>query len=230
MFKEERQQGILKILNDKTFVSVNRLSQMLFISLPTVRRDLAELERQGLVVRNHGGAMRLGEGAYKIPLQFRSNHKMSQKQELCRNAARLVENGNVIFIDASTSAMHIADYITAQDVTVVTNGLPVATLLAERGIKTILAGGEVAENSLGCVGSDTEEFIKGFNFNLVFFSSYGVNDDGMIVDTSREEIGVRRAAFKSCERKVFLYTSDKEHLKAPFNLLTLKEVEVVIGE
>ncbi len=230
MFKEERQQEILKLLNEKTFISVNKLSKLLYISLPTVRRDLAELERQGLVVRNHGGAMKLEAGTYNIPLQFRSNYKTSEKLDLCKSAAKLLNNGDVIFADASTSVVHMADYITAKDITVVTNGLTTAMRFIQHGIKTILTGGDIDESSLCCVGRETEKFISEFNFNFVFFSSYGVNDKGMIVDTDRAAIGVRRVAFANCRQKVFLYTADKENLSAPYNLIPLDEVDIVIKE
>ncbi len=229
MFKEERQKQILEILNEKTFVSVSKLGELLYISLPTVRRDLAELESKGLIVRNHGGAMKLGEGAYMIPLQFRSNHKTAEKQELCKKAAKLISNGDVIFIDDSTSTMHIAEHITAQGVTVVTNGLPIAMILLEKGIKTILIGGDVFDVSYGCVGRDAERLVSQFNFNLAFFSSYGVNDRGMIVDTSHEEIGVRQTALERAQKKVFLYTADKKHLNAPYNLMSIDQVDVVIS-
>ncbi len=230
MIKEERQEKILELLNENTYVSVDKLSQLLFVSLPTVRRDLTALEKRGLIVRNHGGAMKLGDGAYNIPLQFRSNYKMTEKQELSRDAARLIRNGDVIFIDASTSTMHIADYISAKDITVVTNGLPVAALLSQKGIRVHICGGELAESSLAAVGSSAEEYISQFNFKLAFFSSYGVNESGMIIDTSLSEIAVRKAAFRNSEQKVFLVTRDKYNLSAPYNLIALSEVDIIISD
>ncbi len=230
MFKEERQQMILDRLNETSFVSVSELEKLLYISQPTVRRDLAELEKKGMIVRNHGGAMKLAEGAYQIPLAFRNHHKMPEKLDLCRSAASLIHNGDVIFMDASTSVLHIADYITAVDVTAVTNGMPCAMLLMQKGIRTFMTGGAVAENSLGCVGRAAERFVMDFNFNLTFFSSYGVSDRGMIVDTSLEEAELRRAVFAYTQKKVFLYTADKKNRTAPYNVLPLSEVEVVISD
>ncbi len=230
MLKEERQQMILDKLNETTFVSVTELEKLLYISQPTVRRDLKELEKKGMIIRNHGGAMKLEKGAYQIPLAFRNHHKLSEKHDLCRHAASLIRNGDVIFIDASTSVLHIADYITAKDVTAVTNGMPCAMLLTQKGIRTFVTGGEIAENSLGCVGRAAEQFITNFNFNLTFFSCYGVNDKGMIVDTSLAETELRRAVFYNTQKKVFLYTADKKNLSAPYNLIPLSEIEVVISD
>ncbi len=230
MLKEERQEKILEILKNDTYVSVEKLARLLYVSLPTVRRDLSELAAKGIIVRSHGGAMRLDEGRFQLPLNFRNHHKMPEKQEMCRRAARLISNGDIVFIDASTSVMHIADFITAKNVTVVTNGMPAAMLLSENGIKTYFTGGEVLSASHGCAGSRAEDFASEFNYSLAFFSSYGISESGMIVDTSYEETRLRKAVFKNAEKKVFLYSSEKINLSAPYNVIPLSEVEIVITE
>ncbi len=230
MLKKERQQKILDIVKEKKFVSVAYLSKVLFASLPTIRRDLSELHKNGMIIRNHGGAMCLNEGAYEIPLDFRSGLNLHEKLDMCKRAAKLISDGDVVYIDASTSTMHIADYITAQNVTVVTNGMPIAILLSKKGIKTFLTGGEVLSASLGCGGDFSKNIISSFNFNLAFFSSYGVNKNGMIVDTSLVETAIRKEVFKNTQKKVFLYTHDKENLDAPYNVIDLKDVDVVISD
>ncbi len=230
MYKEERQQKIIELLDENSYVSVNKLGKMLYVSLPTVRRDLCELEKKGLIVRNHGGAMRLSEGAYNIPLDFRNSYKAAQKHQLCKNAAKLIQSGDVIYIDASTSTMHIADFISAKDITVVTNGLPIASLLAKKGINVQMTGGVVKDYSLACVGSVAERFVSTFNFNFAFFSAYGVNSNNVIVDTSLEETAVRKAAFANSDKTVFICTSDKYGLQAPYNIVSIDEVDIIISD
>lgn len=229
MLKIERQQKILDIIREKSFASVPMLSKMLYVSLPTIRRDLTELQKSGLIIRSHGGAMILSEGSYQIPLDFRNGRNTHEKLEMCRKAARLISDGDIIFIDASTSTMHIADFITAKNVTVVTNGMPVAMLLAKKNIKTYFIGGEILPISLGCGGILSEEIVAKFNYNLVFFSSYGINEKGMIIDTSLVETALRKEVFKTCGKKVFLCTKDKEGLNAPYNLINVKDVDYVIS-
>ncbi len=226
--KSERQQKILRIVNDNNYVSVNKLSKLLYASLPTIRRDLAELEKEGVIKRNHGGAMRITEGSVLLPLEFRSAHNIHEKTEMCKKAAKLISDGDVIYIDASTSTMYIADYITAKDVTVITNGMPIATLLAKRGIKTYFTGGEVFPNSMGCSGKFAENIAQSFNYNLAFFSAYGVNEKGVIVDPSLPEISLRKEVFKNCEKTVFLYVKSKENLSAPYNLAHIDTIDIVI--
>ncbi len=229
MLKKERHQKILDIIKEKKFVTVNALSKTLFVSLPTIRRDLSELHNQGMIIRNHGGAMILSEGTYQIPLDFRNNYNTQKKLDMCRKAAKLISNGDVVFVDASTSTMHIADFITANNITVVTNGMPIAILLAKKNIKTIFVGGEVLPVSLGCGGELSKHIVSAFNYNLAFFSSYGINSNGMIVDTSLVETNLRKEVFKNCQKKVFLYTKDKERLTAPYNLISINDVDTIIS-
>ncbi len=229
MYKQERQQKILKILEERKYASVALLGKLLYASLPTIRRDLAELEQKGMIVKNHGGAMHAVEGTYQIPWDFRSGHNMQEKLEMCKRAAKLISDGDTVYIDASTSAINMADFITAQNVTVVTNGMPLAMLLCKKNIKTYLVGGEVSPFCMGSIGELAREMLSLFHFNLVFFSSYGVNEAGMIVDTSLSEVLMRKEAFKACDKKVFLYTKSKANLSAPYNLLPLDEIDVVIS-
>ncbi len=229
MLKEERQQQILEILEEKNFASVNLLSKILYASLPTIRRDLAELEKKGMIVRNHGGAMRIAEGTIPLPLDFRRGHNIHEKLEMCKEAASLISDGDTVFIDASTSVMNIADFITAQNVTVVTNGMPLAMLLCKKGIKTIFAGGEVSPVCMGCVGEIAINILSLFHFNSAFFSSYGINEKGMVVDTSLSETLMRKEVFKNCDKKVFLYTKNKENLSAPYNLIHINDIDILIS-
>ena len=229
MLKKERQQIMLDIIKEKQYASVSTLSKLLYASLPTIRRDLTELQKEGLIIRSRGGAMILSDGSYQIPLDFRTGRNTHEKIEMCRKAAKLISDGDVIFIDTSTSTMHIADFITAKNITVITNGMPVAILLAKKNIKTYFIGGEVFPQSLGCGGIISEDIVTKFNYNLVFFSSYGINEKGIVVDTSFAETALRKEVFKTCSKKVFLHTKDKEGLNAPYNLINVKDIDYIIN-
>ncbi len=228
MLKQERQQEILKILEEKTYAGVDFLAKALYASLPTIRRDLKELEKNGMIVRNHGGAMHAAKGTYQIPWDFRNGLNIHEKLEMCKRAAKLISDGDTVYIDASTTVINIADYITAQNVTVVTNGMPIAMILCKKNIKTYFIGGEVSPFCLGSTGEFGSDMLSLFHFNIAFFSSYGVNENGMIVDTSLPEVILRRQVFKSCDKKVFLHTKNKENLSASYNVILIKDVEVVI--
>lgn len=231
MFKEERYDKILKIIEQENYISADDLSRKLYVSLPTVRRDLAELHRRGQIIRSRGGAKKVNTENIVMPLNFRKTLNLPQKRKLCEAAAALIKENSLIFIDASSTVMQIADFITGNNsVTVVTNGIPLSVALSKKGIKTYCTGGEIQGQSLGFAGSYAEQFIAGFNFDVCFFSSKGVTEDGMIVDTSGPENMLRKAALRHSKKSVFLCDATKLNLTAPFNLAHISDISCVVTD
>ncbi len=229
MLKEERYDKILEILEGEKYISAHELSRRLFVSLPTIRRDLAELSRRNLIVRSHGGAKKVGADHAVMPLDFRKTISNTEKRRLCRAAAELVSDNDIIFIDASTTALQMAEFLSGKkSLTVITNGIPLASYLVQKGIKTCCVGGELSQSSLAFSGSLAEEFIQNFNIDAAFFSSYGINEIGMIVDASLSETQLRKVAIRQAKRSVFLCDSTKFMLSAPYNLMPLCNADYII--
>lgn len=231
MLKEERYDKILEILEEETYVSAEALSRKLYVSMPTIRRDLSRLQERNLIIRSHGGAKKLGSEHIVTPLNFRKSQNHIQKKKIAREATALISDGDIIFIDASTTALNMAEYIDGKkSVTVVTNGIPLSIALTEKGIKTYCTGGEIQKSSLGYAGSLTQSFVRNFNYDICFFSVYALNDNGQICDTSIEENLVRKAAIERSEKSVFLCDKSKIGLTAPYNLINKDEVDYIITD
>ena len=229
MLKEERYDKILNILEVEKYVSAEKLSKMLFVSLPTIRRDLAELSRRNQIIRSHGGAKKIQEEHIVAPLDFRQAVHATEKRMLCRAAANLVKDNNIIFIDSSTTTLQMADFLgDKKGITVITNGIPLATLLIKKGIKTYCTGGEIFGNSLAHFGSFAEEFIQRFNIDVLFFSCHGVNKKGMLTDPSLPETQIRKVAINQSEKTVFLCDESKFSLSTPYNLVSIQTLDYII--
>lgn len=229
MLKEERYDKILAILEEERYVSAARLSEMLYVSLPTIRRDLAELMRRNQIVRSHGGAKMIQPEHIVAPLDFRKTVHATEKRALCRRAATLVNDNDIIFIDASTTTLQMAEFLSdKKGITVITNGIPLAMLLVQKGIKTYCTGGEIFENSLAHFGSFAEEFIQRFNIDTLFFSCHGVSEKGMLTDPSLPETQIRKVAINQCKKTVFLCDETKLSLSTPYNLISLDGVDCII--
>lgn len=150
MLKEERYDKILTILEEESYISATKLSEMLYVSLPTIRRDLAELGRRNQIIRSHGGAKKIHHEHVVAPLNFRKTVRALEKRELCRSAAKLVQDNDIIFIDSSTTTLQMADFLgEKKGITVITNGITLATLLVKKGIKTYCTGGRNLREFLG---------------------------------------------------------------------------------
>lgn len=229
MLKEERYDKILSILDEEKYISAQKLSQLLFVSLPTIRRDLAELDRRNQIIRSHGGAKAIEPEHIVTPLDFRKTVNSLQKRMLCQAGANLVNDNEIIFIDSSTTTLQMADFLgEKKNITVITNGIPLATLLVQKGIKTYCTGGEIFQNSLAHFGSFAEEFIRRFNIDTMFFSCHGVNNKGMLTDPSLPETQIRTVAINQSKKTVFLCDKSKLSLSTPYNLISINDVDCVI--
>jgi len=229
MLKDERYDKILEILEDEQYISAIQLSKKLYVSLPTIRRDLAELQRRNQIVRSHGGAKKIHAEHIVTPLNFRKTVRANEKRMLCKEAANLVNDNDIIFIDSSTTTLQMADFLgEKKQITVITNGISLATLLVKKGIKTYCTGGEIFENSLAHFGSFAEEFIQRFNIDTLFFSCHGVNEKGMLTDPSLPETQIRKVAINQAKKTVFLCDETKFSLSTPYNLIPIQRIDCIV--
>ena len=229
MLKDERYDTILKILEEEKYVSSDALAKRLFVSMPTIRRDLAYLEKAKQIVRSHGGARKVSDEYTVMPLPFRETRNHMEKKQLCEAASKLIKEDSIVFLDGSTTVLQMTEYISPkQNVTVITNGIPALLLLIKKGIKAYSTGGELIENSMAYAGSFAEEFVRKFNIDICFFSSHGVNKEGVIVDTSLPETQLRRALVAQSAKSVFLCDKTKFGVTAPYNLTTVRNMDYIV--
>ncbi len=229
MLKEERYDKILEILEDEQYISAANLSKKLYVSLPTIRRDLAELQRRNQITRSHGGAKKIQAEHLVTPLNFRKTVHTTEKRALCKKAVSLVKDNDIIFIDASTTTLQMAEFLSdKKDITVITNGIPIASILVKKGIKTYCTGGEIFKNSLAHFGSFAEDFIQKFNLDAMFFSCHGINDKGMLTDPSLPETQIRKVAIAQSKKSVFLCDETKFSLSTPYNLTSIRTIDCII--
>ena len=230
MLKNQRQQEILDMLAKDNFISVHTLAERLFASLPTVRRDLTALEASGLVKRCHGGVM-LYEGKETSPVYFRQGKNAGEKARMAKAAATLLRVGDVIYADASSTVLHLADNIDKNGkYTVITNGLLAAKKFAEAGTLVYSTGGRLLTDSYAFVGHTAEESLDKYNADIMFFSAASLSDKGVISDWSEEECNMRVAMSKHAKIKVFVCDSTKFSTTSAFKLFPLSKVDYVVTD
>ncbi len=224
MFYSKRHEDILKILDERKSASVHFLSKELFVSEPTIRRDLDVLEKQGRVRRTFGGAVLSELLNREVPLSLREREGRGAKAIIAEMASDLLADGQVIFLDASSTASYLVEHIAKhKDMTVITNSPKTSLALAEKKVRSYCTGGLMLENSIACVGQLAESFIKNFNADIFFFSCRGVSEDGMLTDSSIEESELRRVMMANSKQPAFLCTSDKIGKKYMYNLCSLQK-------
>ena len=201
----EREEQILKLLEGEG-AELSDLAKRLFISLPTLRRDLIKLEKKGLITRSHGKcALKKKSPDEKIPFSLRSEEGSEAKIKMARAAAELVQDGDTVMLDASTSAYNIIPYLAEKkNILVITSGAKAAILLAHYGIKNISSGGIMINSSFSYTGADAIASISRYNADIAFFSCRALSDSGEPSDNSIEENDIRRAMMRNSKRRYLL--------------------------
>lgn len=209
---KDREKSILEILVKEKRATVGDLAARLYISAPSIRRDLASLERQKLIKRVHGGAV-IDDSAMsqiKIPFLVREYEESSAKTEMAKEAIELVNDGDVIFLDASTSAYNIIPLLgEKRDIIVVTNGVKALQMLAQMNIPTVSTGGELIGSCMALVGEDACETVKRYRANVCFFSCRGMSADGSLTDIAPKENHVRKRMIENSKSSYLLCGKNK---------------------
>ena len=231
MLKKERQYAILNTIKERKYCTVNFLSKQLFVAPITIRRDLSEMENAGLLNRCFGGATIPDYENREIPFEMRNKSNFSEKEKLAKKAAKLINNGDVIFLDASSTVSHITKYLSKeQNLTVITNSTLIAEKLKEKHIICYLTGGRSVENSFALVGNIAEKTLSDLYANLFFFSSQGIDENGMISDQSEAESTIRRIMLKNSKEQYFLFDGSKFKKRFAFKLCSVKDLSGIITD
>ena len=228
---KEREKEILKLLLARKKITVNELSKLLFTSESSIRRDLVRLENQQLVKRIHGGAV-IEENSIstlKIPFVMRELEQSDAKIKIAKQAIEYINDYDVIFLDASSSAYSLVPFLAVKNhLTVITSGTKTLVKLGEYGIKAISTGGELLPSCQSLVGEEAYRTIESFNANSVFFSCRGLSDDGFLTDISDSENNVRRKMIAHSKNAYLMCASNKLGQKYFHNLCTVKDISKVI--
>ena len=208
MLKSKRKQLILeKVMKDK-FVSLEYLVKALETSESTVRRDLDELESERKLRRVHGGAESLHFLQEEESNQEKSIKNIQEKTRIAQKAASLIQEYDVIFIDAGTTNELLVNELHDPSVTVVTNSIHHATKLVERNIPTVIIGGVVKRSTDASIGGVALNQIGQLNFDKAFIGMNGI-DDGFFTTTDMEEGAVKRAILENAKRTYVLADASK---------------------
>lgn len=206
MFGIERRNHILSLLHDKKSITVQEAAEMFEVTEETIRRDLRAMETQGLIVRTHGGAILADDINMEISLEIREGINIKGKSAIGKLAASLVQNGDTLFLDASTSSLYVAKHLKQKKgLTVITNAERIILELAScSDINVISTGGFLRKKSLSCVGRAAETAVSSYHADKVFFSSKGFSPQLGATDSNEQESVIRKLMITHSKEVVYL--------------------------
>ena len=229
MQKEERLSNILDLVEARNFVSVEAISQEIGVSESTVRRDLSILSKQGKLVRYHGGARGIAEEKIALPMYIREAQNAGIKNKIAETAANLICEDSVIFIDSSSSCFYLSKYLKHyHNIIVVTNSIALGSYLKSMNFKVYCLGGEMLDYASATAGPIAIDAISNFCIDVCFFSSYGINENGVIVDPAEAETQLRRAVIENSSSSVFLCDNHKFGRNSSYVLSPLSNIDYMV--
>lgn len=209
MLKEERQQKILEILNAEQKVITSDLSERLSVSEDTIRRDLKELDNQGLIKRVYSGALRKGPPV--VDFFSRQNIASDIKTKLAQKALRFIEDGQVLLIDGSTTNLHLVNQLPLSlKATIITNSPPISMALSNhKDVEVIMLGGILFKQSMINLGVQTVESLNTMVADLYIMGIYNIDAEMGISVPTLSECLVKRKMVEVSTEKIALVTKDK---------------------
>lgn len=219
---------ILDILKEQGYVTVKYLTEQLHYSTATINRDLNDLKKQKLIRRHYGGAELIEQKG--TPLVFRYHKMRPVKNIIGKKAAEFIEDGDTVFIDASTTCQCIGQYITKKkDITVITNNMILASYLSEHNIKCICLGGSVVEIPYMLGGPDTVEQARKYHADKVFFATGGITEKGLITDGEIHHY-LRYTMLKNSDKVFYLADHNKVNKKWNRVVCDFSSIDCVISD
>ena len=229
--KDNATQDILRYLQKAETASIEEIASTFFISPSSVRRKLNVLQEKGLVVRTHGGA-RLNRNEDLFPsFSFRSHQNSFEKKKIAMMSTEFIKDGDFIFLDGSTSAFFLAEYLTHfKNIKVMTNGIDTISILSKYNIEAYSTGGKISEtNRSVLVGQNAINTVAHYHADIFLFSAQSMDREGNIYDCFEEENFVRLAMMKNASQKVFLCDDSKLNRSSVFRLYGIQDIDQIVS-
>ena len=204
MLKSKRQSLITEELSRQGFVLISSLSEIFDCSEETIRRDLKEMEKDGQLVRTHGGAFVIDQFDKSYPTDLRKTMLHAEKEKMAKAALRYIKSSEVIFLDSSTTCLTLASELirSNMEITVITNSLLICNLCNEynTNINLICAGGVFRRRTTSFTDYHTIDFLEKYHADACFISPPKVTMQHGLSDNHLSEARVREKMIQQADR------------------------------
>lgn len=234
-FARERQEHILRIVEEHGRARVSELAAQFGVSAVTIRKDLVVLETERRLVRTHGGAINVDRSRPELAFEIRERLQADEKARIGAVAAALVHDGESIVMDASTTALSVARHLKARggwsQLTVITNGLRLASELAGHpGITVLMLGGRVRWEALSVVGQLGDGLFRRVNVQKAFLGAAGFTPESGLADAQDEEAQIKRAMVAAAHEVIAIVDHTKWERAAFATFCPTDKVTIVLTD
>ena len=231
MLPAERKRKIVDTVTEQEGCSVAELAEMLDVSKATIRRDLRDLEDEGLVERSHGGALPVRTVASEQSYSQRGVQNLDAKRAIAARACQEFQDEQVVFFDSGTTTMEVAkqapndvDFIAA------TNSPQLALELADNGRDVKVTGGTLRQQTRALVGPTGEAFMERTNFDQVFLGTNAVAPDAGLTTPNEDEARMKQLMCQKAQRVVLVADATKFGRKSFVQFADIETVDLLVTD
>lgn len=234
MFLEERQAKILELLSENGKVLVKELAEMFNVTEDSIRKDLTALELEGQLKRTYGGAVPIKEKLQITEAQKRRIIDVEAKRKIAAAAVKIISSNDLIFLDASTISIAIAEILEKREspYKIITNMVDVLVMLARNPkIDIIFAGGQINKSRDGFIDGLNIEFMSKFRPDISFVGVVGVDVAKNSLSSNDVNSGLHKAKILSISKNSYIIAESRKFgVEAKYTFSTLENVRGIITE
>lgn len=221
---QTRKQLIIQEIERNGIVDVKPLAEKLNVSEITVRRDLDALAVEGLLLRTHGGAVKISLSQLPVSFAQKSAVNADLKDEICQKAANLIQENEVVFLDCGSTVFRICPFIRNKKIHVVTNSLPIINELIGSAVKLNLVGGEMDMERQAVHGKIAVEHINRYQADKAFIGAGGISLKNGLSASSESEAETALAFMRNAKENYILCDKTKLETDRYFPYLPIENV------
>jgi DeoR family fructose operon transcriptional repressor len=232
MLPVERRERILKIVNEKRILSIEDLVSRFDVGEMTIRRDIKELEQNGLLERVRGGVRSINSIEDEPSLGVRQTKNLAEKMAIAVEAAKLVQDGDIVFLDAGSTVFEISRRLSAKkDLTIITNGIYTALEVSKNpSACVIMIGGVIRQVSLSTVGPLALDNLQKLSADKAFITCRGIMPREGIFDSNLMEIDVKRHMISSSTDVILVADHTKFDKRSLAELIDIDMIDTVVTD
>lgn len=234
MFIEERKEQILAFIEANNSATVEELCELYRVSEVTIRKDLKDLSNAGLVVRTHGGAVKVKETAFEQSQETKEKERLSEKRAIAERAYQEIRDNETMILDAGTTTQELAKLIrvgTKNNLTIITNAFNIAgELIGAEKVELIFCGGYVRSHILSCVGMYGEDMLSSLCVDRTFLGSNNLSAEQGITTPNMQECRMKQYMLNAARKKYVLADSSKFKANSLYCIAKLKDINLIITD
>ena len=232
MLANQRRDKILELLKEDGSAKVIDLARLFKVTEVTIRQDLEKLEKDGLVIKEHGGAYLKNVEDQVRTFSLGNQENIDKKELIAAKCLEFIESGDTIILDSGSTTTEIAKKLRGyKDLTVITNALNIALILgAEPGIEVIMTGGEFKPPTLSLTGQKAADFFKGINVQKLFLATAGISLKSGLTYPSISDLVVKKAMIDAADTTYLVADSTKIGKSAFASLGALSLIDYIVTD